>query len=760
LNLKTLVVTLGIFFSTTASADYTAIASGSWSSAATWGGAAPTATVLNQNITIPSGISVTLDANITLTGLLKSFIVNGVLTNTTSFGIVISQGDLAGNGSISVNKINFMLLGTGSFSGNMNVKHLINSTASLAFGAIANVSDTLNLENGIVLLNTNSNLTMLSNSTVKVNSGSLVLSAGLFNSTNAYNVMYTGVSKISGIEFNTATMHNAYVYLSSATESLTLNANTVINGTLNIASGKLFLNGKSLTLKDNLAIGTLGKITSNATSSLMIEGTGTLTSALMFDAGSSLGDFSINRATVGQVKMASALIIANHLNLMDGSFSVENGGMLTMNSASTVHVEKGNLALNTGTFVGTAAYSVEYMGAANGNAGAELTGSGLNNIVVDYLANTNKVVLSNSTTVAGNLNMNKGQLDLNGKKLILNGTISQNVNAKFIGNAVSELHLNLNAVTNDTIFFDNSTVNNQSLSVLKINTSGTTAIVMGTKLILNNELTFVKGKIELASGDLVMASTASITGYDDTKYIMTSENAAGSLVMNVTAGSSFLTFPVGTLSNYSPAYIQQNSSATSGNFNVKTMNNVLSSGTFGAINSANLKVVNRTWFVESTVATINANIKFGWVVAAEVNGFSRNNAYVSHYTTSIWDIVAASSATAGAYNTFELSRTGITSLSPFAVTETGQALKIKELVLSAGFEMYPNPSKDIITIKFSTPTDNFKYELFDISGRTVLSGASTHSNKLDVSTLENGCYFMRVYNSNDNSIVTKRFVKE
>ncbi len=759
-TIKIAVVAMGIFLSTTASAAFTAVTSGNWSNPLTWGGIAPPATVLNQDITIPVGITVTLDADVTFSGLINNFSVAGVLTSTTNNAITITQGALTGSGTISINRVNFNTLGTTSFSGNLNVKRLTNSTTVLAFTAIANVADTLELESGNILLNTNGNLTMLSNSTVKVNSGSITIGGGVFNSSNAYNVMYIGTTKTTGIEMNSVTIQHLYLSMASNTQSVLLNNNTIINGNTNINSGKLSLNGKQYTMKGDLAFGAGSSFASNAASTMMVEGTGTLTGAIYFDAGSSINDLVINRTTGGTAKLASAINIVGHLKLMDGSFSILAGGLLTMNAASTVHVEKGNLSTNTGTFNGTAAYDVEYTGGSNNMTGAELTGSGLNNLTVAYASSANKIGLTNSVTVTGNMNMTKGALQLNGKKLILNGTISQNSNSEFMGDPGAELHLNLTSVSNDTLFFDSFTSNNQTLNKLKINLTPTTTIVLGSKLYINTELAFIKGKLELTNNDLVIQPTGSITGYDDSYYIVTSQNNSGALVMNVTAGSSYVTFPIGTSSNYSPAHIQQNSSATSGNFNVRAMNTVLSGGTYGPVNSNTLKVVNRTWFVSSSATSLNANLKFGWVAAAEVNGFNRNNAYVSHYTSNAWDMVSAGSATASTNNTYELSRMGMTSLSPFAVVEMGQPLKLKEQSLSDNFDVYPNPSKDVVNVKLANSSDDYQYELTDITGRTISTYTNNNSlNKFDVSNLGTGCYFIKITNKNDNKTVTKRFIK-
>ncbi len=762
--LKTAVVAMGLFFSTVAKADFTAIASGNWSSASTWSlGMVPTATVSNQNITIPTGITVTLDANVTFSGLLNNFTVNGTLSNTTGFGIAITQGALAGNGTISVNSVTFTSLSTAPFTGTLNLKHLINSTTLLGLSSVVSVSDTLNLISGNVLLNNNSNLTMLTNSIVKVDNGSLNIGGGIFNSGNAYSVMYIGTSKTTGIELNSVTLKQLYLNMNNNNQTITLNNNATVNGTLTCNSGKLALNGKQLTLKGDVYFGAGSSLSSNASSDLTVLGSGGLNGMLLFDAGSSLNDLTINRASGGMVKIASAVNVAGHLNLLDGFFSIESGGVVTMNTGSTVHVEKNVFSLNTGSFVGTASYNVEYMGNTSATSGPELSGVGLNNVTVNYTSNTNKVTLNNNTMIGGSLNMTKGSLSLNGKNLLLNGTISQNQNATFIGHSASELNLNLSSVTNDTLFFDNSTTANQSLSKLRLNLGGTNpVIVLGSKLTIGNELGFIKGQLELTTGDMELMPAASITGYDDTKYIVTSgTNNSGSLIMNVTAGSSYVIFPVGTSSNYSPAQIQQASAATTGTFSVKAMNNVLSGGTYGFVNSQTLKVVDRTWFIHSGVTTLNTNIKLGWMAAAEVNGFNRNNSYISHYNSSAWDVASTASATAGANSTYELTRTGLTSLSPFAVTEAGQALKVPEVAKLTGIDVYPNPAKDMVTVKLINPTDEYKYELTDITGRTVSSVANTNTiNRFDVSNLSTGCYFIKITNLSDNKAVTKRFVKD
>lgn len=754
-SLKLTAFAVGIFLSLSASAQFTAVQSGDWSSSTTWGGTAPSSTVLNQNITIPSNITVNLDMDVTFSGVLNSIMVNGVLSNTSSAtGLIMTSGNLSGTGTVSIGTLKFSSLATVGYTGSLKIKHLVNSVSTLAFTSIADVMDTLELESGNISLNTNGSLNMMSGSTVKVNNGSLVINSGVFNSTNSYNVMYVGNSKNTGVEMNSSTIHDVHVHLSNSTQSVNLAGNIMVGGTLDLTMGILNINGKKLTLNGdlNMPVGS-GLLGGNA-ADIEIGGSGSFNSAIMFSSGSTLHNLTINRTNNAQVQLKSTVSLSGTLSLMEGTLSVESNGNLTlMNTSPVIHVEKGVLAVNSGTFIAPVLYAIQYAGTTDISSGAELSGTGIKNVTVMFANTNNKVMLNDNLIVAGLMSLNSGKIDLNGKILMLNGNFHQSQSAWIIGNASSELHLNQTSVNGDTLYFDAANAGSQTLSKLTVNTTGPNMVMLGSKLIIANELNFTTGKLELGNGDLEIMSAASITGYDDTKYIVTSDNASGKLIQNVNSGSAYVTFPVGLASNYSPVYVQQTSSGTSGNFSVKC-NTLYTTG---------LKAVNRVWMVEGAgVSTINANLRFGWKAAAEINSFDRTNAYVSHYTNNAWDISTSSSATAGVNSTYELSRSGLTSLSPFAVVEANQPLKVSELSKQlANIEVYPNPSKDVLSVKVLNNNDEYSYELIDVTGRTIMTASNANPiNKFDVSNLGAGCYFIKVTNLSENQSTTKRFVKQ
>lgn len=757
LQLKTIAIAACLLISGAVNA-FTAVTSGAWSSTATWGGTAPGPNVSGNDIIIPAGITVNLDMDVTFTGLLNNFNVSGSLTGASN-GVTMVSGSLIGNGTLSIMRLQFNSVSTAAFSGTMNVARLVNSSLSLGLVAIANISDSLVLQAGSLMLNTNSNLTMLTGSTIRVNNGTIGIGGGLFSSGNNYNVVYVGTSKTSGIELAGNMLQNVTVNLNSNSETITLNGNTSVANNLNLMMGKLNLNGRKLTVSGDLMMSTGTAFISNSSSELEIAGSGTLTSGLGFDQGNAtINNLTINRNN-GTVRLYGALNIAGNLNLGNGNFSLESGSTLTMNSNSKIWIGGGMLAMNSGSFAASSNYDVEYTGASSYTAGIELNGTGLEDLTVNTSSSSATVMLTNSLAVSGALSMSNGHISMNGYNVFLNGTLSQSATAGFIGHAASELHLNLSTAANSTLYFDGGSASTQSLSRLRLNISGTSAIALGSALHLVNELSFVKGKVLLTSGDLVMESTSTISGFDDNRYVATSLNGTGRLQMNVTAGSAWVTFPVGTMDNYSPAFIQQTSSGTSGNFRVRTANEVMVNGTTGPVDNGSA-MVGRTWFIESASAvSVNMNLKLGWVAAAEMNAFNRNNAMIRHYTNSAWDTYAAASATAGANSTWELSRSGIMSLSPFAVTDNSAPLAIQQNNNDLIFELYPVPAHDQITVRTKGGSETYKYELIDITGRIIATGEKGETQKFDIGQLQPGYYFIKVIDAANNASGIKRFVK-
>lgn len=80
-------------------------------------------------------------------------------------------------------------------------------------------------------------------------------------------------------------------------------------------------------------------------------------------------------------------------------------------------------------------------------------------------------------------------------------------------------------------------------------------------------------------------------------------------------------------------------------------------------------------------------------------------------------------------------------------------VKSKDLVIS------PNPSNNDIIISNSEKTNSyFEYKIYDTTGRKVDSGESKFESKIEIETLENGSYFIRIVDEKGSNSV-KKFIK-
>ncbi len=734
---------------------FTAVVSGDWSNAATWGGVAPGPNVTGQDIIIPNGITVNLDMNVNFSGLINTFTVNGTLNSVTTNSLTIDQGAFAGNGTVDIHRLEFHLLATSSFTGSMVLNVMENDGALLSLAATGSVSDSLLLSSGSITLNTGANLAVQTNSTIRRDAGSITIGGGIFNSSSNYHVVYVGGSKTSGIELNSLTLQNVYIQLTDNTQTLTLGSDLRVYSTLYLTSGHLDLGGNNLELYGNMNITGSAMFESDASSDVTVQSAAAITSSFVFQAGSVVDVFTVDHTGGGNVKLGSALDISGELRLNDGSFSLESGSTLTMSAGSLVHVEDGDLSGNGGSFVGTAAYDVEYMGGTN-TSGLELTGSGLNDVDIN-LASAGQINMNSNAIIAGNLDMANGKINLNGYNLVVNGTMDQVAAATIIGNSNSDLELHTTATADETIYFDGS---NQNLESFVVDVTGSGNIVLGSQLHINDELNMVSGKLDISDYDLIIEQGGMVSNYSDTKYIITS--GLGQLQMYVNLASPYLVFPVGTSTNYSPASVQQVSGATAGNFMVNVFNGVFTGGlqAQGYNSATTSSVVNRTWIVEAAGGvTINTNLKLGWVVASEVNGFDRTDAYISHYTAGDWDTYASAAAVAGLNNTFEISRTGLTSLSPFAVADVNAELIVDDEKEVLTIHLYPNPCTDVLNVAYSSNTDQYMYQIIDLTGK-MHAVIANGTNTFDVSGLTSGMYLLKITNLNTKKVAVEQFIKK
>jgi hypothetical protein len=362
-----------------------------------------------------------------------------------------------------------------------------------------------------------------------------------------------------------------------------------------------------------------------------------------------------------------------------------------------------------------------------------------------------------NVVVNGNFNLMRGNWNLNDNRLELAGTYDRGVYGEFVGTAQSELYLHMTAVVNDTIVFDE---NFPALEELIIEIPAASMVQLGSNVSIHGQVTFVSGKIDVADGRLTIGQNATLVGYDDTKYVVTS--GMGSLRRYVNLNNSMLEYPVGTATSYSPAEIQQVDSAMAGYVLVRCMNGVYSGGESGTNIAAWESVVNRTWviYADTNMAyNYDMNVRLFWMATDEVNGFNRNSAFITHYENWMWDTDTAGAATAGPFNTYQFTRQdGFTSGGAFAVVDSSVPLGIPTNETN-GVSVYPNPSESFVNVSVGT-NEQHVFELYDATGKLVTSFSNSNAvNQIDMTNYENGVYILKVADANGTPVHTQRIVK-
>ena len=74
-------------------------------------------------------------------------------------------------------------------------------------------------------------------------------------------------------------------------------------------------------------------------------------------------------------------------------------------------------------------------------------------------------------------------------------------------------------------------------------------------------------------------------------------------------------------------------------------------------------------------------------------------------------------------------------------------------------KIYPNPSSTEINVELSSDIKISKWNIFDIQGNKIISGTRENVNKIDVSPLKSGLYYLEVIDDKGRSVVGK-FVVE
>jgi hypothetical protein len=684
--------------------------------------------------------------------------------------LTLSSGTLSLNGrTLTINSTgNIAASGAGTITGSIASGLVINSTSGLT-SALRFTSGSSTLGN--LTLNTATGGAMLG-SDLSVN-GMLTLSAGTLT-LNGHNLSLNGAADVassgtgtitgsttSNLIVNTTgsvtgalrfasganTLNNVTITTGSGS-GLSLGSDLNVNGMLTLTAGTLSLNGHNLVLNSGADLSSTGTgtITGSTTSGLTVNSTTGLTGALRFAAGTggTLNTLVVN-TTTGGATLGSDLNINSMLTLSSGTLSL-NGHTLTINST-------GNIAASgTGTITGSATADL-VINSTSGLTGALrfTTGSSaLRNLTLNTASGG--ATLGTDLGVTGMLTLSSGTLTLNGHNFSLNGAadFASAGTGTITGSATSNLMVNTTGSITGALRF---TTGANTLNNLDVNmTTGGSSVTMGSDLMINGMLNLQSGKVMLGTNNLAINTGGTVTGGSANSYVVT--NGTGVLTMNL-AASATDTFKVGSATNFAPIVLAANTGASTGNVSVQATDGVLAGGTSGASLSATQSMVNATWFVSSTASSIDYNMTAMWSAGMEVNGFNRGSAFISHYTGGAWDATTASAAgTSGSMYT--MSRTGITSLSPFMVTDHAIGTTAIGNVATAqpSILVYPNPAINVLHFSTSATVENVA--IYDVTGNSVMNASA--NGDINISSLPAGTYEVRF--TGNNLDVVQKFIKQ
>lgn len=787
---------------------FTAIASGDWSNSLTWGGASPGANITSEDVIIISaGVSVNLDVDVEINNNLAELRINGILISDDN-DLTITAGSCQGLGSLSIKELELGTNATFSLNGQATVATLVNSSNQILTSVLITVENEIRLEAGAFQLGLGTTLLLQNNTTVEVVGGTLIQAAGILNLTGSINLVYSGNSIGTGLELTGGAIQNIEINLDNSNAAVSLNNHLIINGTLTLTQGQLELNGNNLTINGNIAAGGNGSLSLHADSDIIINSqfAGTL---VLTENEETCDDFVLN----GNVTLGATLEISGDLMLQSGDLTLAgfdltlNGNSVAIGTGSvTGHINSDISFMtsgNVGVFVFTegaedchdftingdvelgsdltingslnlmngalilSGNTLEIGGTINGSGSGTISSDTEADIIIsgsinagvlvfteneescdDFIVNGD-VKLGSNITVNGNLNLQAGTLTIGNNNLEIAGSVESGVSATITGGINSNIAVTGEGEVGILVFTENENqVNNLEINI----TNG--SIVLDSELEIMGTLTLELGQLVLENGNLTIDANAEIEGGSNNSFVLTT--GENNLTLNVEAGASAM-FPVGTSIGFFPCEISQNPSAATTEIMVHVATGVFAEGTTGTDLTTTASLVNNTWFVEAADANaeLNLDFEFFWNASAEVNGFNNANCYISHFTENEWDVATTAQATAQANGSFSITRSGITSLSPFRVADDG-TVGLFATPEQIDFQFYPNPTTDLLQIQIPQNVNSTKVTIMNLQGQIikVVEISNQKFIEINVEELNSGMYLMQLEGAS-----TQRFNK-
>ncbi|MCB9047221.1 MAG: T9SS type A sorting domain-containing protein [Chitinophagales bacterium] len=337
--------------STSANAlQYTATASGNFSSTSVWlGGVVPPNPLLGANdIIINSGVTITLDRDLTLSNTNSLLQMKGTakIISTSKNYLSVKNGFFLGDLGCSID-VDSVFVDSNpqiQFYGSITANTLALSGAPFSLNVTLNVNKTLRLTGTMASQLTLGTMTLSTGTprpVIVFDGGELTVgSSATFNLTNPYNVRYenTGKQIGTGWELLGAGCTDLDVAVGSS-NSTSLYADLNVKGALKLTSGTLTMNSFNINLGANGTIdaaGGSGTISSNGGSDIKISSTAGTIGSIRFDALNNIIDnFTMNTgAGGGIIELLTDMSVATKLDLQDGKINVKGNNLIISPTAT------------------------------------------------------------------------------------------------------------------------------------------------------------------------------------------------------------------------------------------------------------------------------------------------------------------------------------------------------------------------------------------------------------------------------------------
>jgi hypothetical protein len=366
---------------------------------------------------------------------------------------------------------------------------------------------------------------------------------------------------------------------------------------------------------------------------------------------------------------SSATITCNDLIIQNGA-KVTMGNNLKVNGTLYLYGQL-DMATDTLNINGLIVYTTGKM-TGNGNSSIVVGGTGaattLPGVTVQNLQlnRANGLYLGGDVTVKGTLALTSGKLYVGANTLTINSTPTGTAS-----NLVTTSSSSLNVAGTSSVTIPSSVDTLNNLTINSSATASSGAVKLNSNVTVNGALNLSKGYLNLGTNNLTISSSASISGYDSTKYIISnnSPTTGGVLKQSVSNNNTDVIFPLGTAAGYAPIKIKLNGSSTPDTYSIRVFDGVYKSGTSGSTYTTH--TINKTWYIdEGTVGGTNATLTVGWTRGGENSGLNRNKVGIAHYTGGAWNMPTSWGSANSANNAYWISRSGITSFSPFTTVDS------------------------------------------------------------------------------------------